>query len=249
MKTKRELKASSGRGISIGQLLRLVGLILVGLTGAQVATCENSFSAEPIEGVVVDEKSGAPIEGVVVVAWWQLTKWGMTHPRDAGTLMALEATTDSTGRYRIPGWGPRHWDEGTVSDKAPEMFFFKAGYDPGGRNNTIYTDGNMPKSGLPPPGRQGVRSAWDGETVTLRLATADLEGYARRLRILLLKIDNFYGAGCDWRANLPGMNSELVKAASYFDEKRFNPFFAESAHEYFSYKSRSKPCQHTTLPK
>jgi hypothetical protein len=86
-----------------------------------------SYIAEPIEGRVVDQATGQPIEGVVVVAQWMLARPPEGDPSEPWVV--IEAVTDAEGRYRIPGWGPkrRPWFR-WFNYVDPELVLFKPGY-------------------------------------------------------------------------------------------------------------------------
>ena len=110
-------------------------LVMVGIVAVGFTFCgPKSMSWDAIEGQVVDSQTQQPIAGAAVIAAWSLSKWGLSHPRDAGTLMAIEVRTDTSGRYRIPRWGPRGYKEGYLDAKSPQVFVIRQGYQPAMRN-------------------------------------------------------------------------------------------------------------------
>jgi hypothetical protein len=86
------------------------------------------YSAKPIEGWVIDAFDRRPIEGATVTANWQL-EGGFDSGIPRGQLEILEAVTSATGRFQIPGWGPKIAVSGHASAKWPQLLFFKPGYD------------------------------------------------------------------------------------------------------------------------
>lgn len=91
-----------------------------------------SYSAAAIEAWVVDAQTGAPIEGVNVVAHWQLA-YGFEGGRGY-EMKVMETTTDRDGRFAFQAWGPLVIPEGLPPEarlkKAdPEIVMFKPGYD------------------------------------------------------------------------------------------------------------------------
>ena len=84
----------------------LFALLLLGMTHAlSVVAAPMRYTAEPIEGWVVDKENGQPLEGVIVVAHWQL-EGGFEGGYPMGQMRVLETLTDAQGRYYFAGWGP-----------------------------------------------------------------------------------------------------------------------------------------------
>lgn len=147
-------------------------LALVVSTGA----CGTLFhSAKEIRGQVMDEETGKPLEGVIVVAQWRPYYPPAGH---SGVIHVYEALTDSEGRYRIPAWGPKPVPAGAeIRHLDPELRFFKSGYVPFGAANTIVMDQRARRT---PPGV----SEWDGKVVMLKKHSGPIKDYAERLRVL-----------------------------------------------------------------
>ena len=85
------------------------------------------YSAPATEGSVVDADTGQPLEGVIVVAYWELK--GL-HAYPVGLMMVQEGVTGAEGRYSLPAWGPKpRWPvTGELDSTEPELLFFKSGY-------------------------------------------------------------------------------------------------------------------------
>jgi len=79
----------------------ILGVVAFALTGC------NRYSAESIEGWIIDADTKKPIEGVIVVANWQLHKSTMGGRIPAAHLNIMEILTDKNGLFYFEGWGPR----------------------------------------------------------------------------------------------------------------------------------------------
>ena len=91
-----------------------------------------TYNSVPIEAWVVDAESGKPVEGAVVLARWEMYLDGQegyeaNNDRTA-TIKIVETTTDSTGRFVFPGWGPESICCGFLDGHDPQIFIFKPGY-------------------------------------------------------------------------------------------------------------------------
>ena len=107
-----------------------VAVSLLPLVGG-CALFDPTFGADPINSQIVDEDTGEPIEGAVVVAHWQLNG-GSISAMPCGSANVEEAVTDRDGRFHLPGWGPVR--SGCASEMRigePVLYVFKAEYDYG----------------------------------------------------------------------------------------------------------------------
>jgi hypothetical protein len=97
--------------------------------------------ALPIDSQVVDAETGKPIEGAVVVAYWELKPGSLTGDSlPCGAANVEETVTDKEGEFHIPGWGPRiSACSGPMHEGDPLLFVFKSGYHYGRFNNFKYT--------------------------------------------------------------------------------------------------------------
>lgn len=150
--------------------------LLLGLAVLLAAEVEGppplTYSAKPGQGVVVDAQTGEPLGGVIVVAQWVLDQAGVGSYR---RLHVFETTTDVTGNYVIPGWGPKRnpfYPCTRLRDQDPEMSFFKRGYTPHYVQNRWDRNGSM------------RFSEWDGKTIRLLRFTGTNDEWARKLSLL-----------------------------------------------------------------
>jgi len=98
----------------------LIALIILSLqTGCLYAVRHDG----PYHGKVVDEQTREPIEGAVVLGWWNVHHFGLGG--GYGTYHdAKEVLTDKNGEFTIPGQGLR-----ILSSLEPmDFLIFKAGY-------------------------------------------------------------------------------------------------------------------------
>jgi hypothetical protein len=159
--------------------LLLLGMALLFALGG---CSRDYYSSEAIEARVVDADSGTPVEGVNVIAAWQL-KGGLEGGNIAGYLEVLEAVTDHDGVFRIPAWGPKaKTQHGGFERTAPRIMLFKSGYQYRQVEN---------KS---PPQRRGfLQSDWNGKTITLPRFVGSPAEYKEKLRLLSGDLHNLRG--------------------------------------------------------
>lgn len=135
----------------------------------------DSYSAESIEGWVVDADTNEPLEGVVVVAAWILYGWTTPYIKfdQVGTLELMESVTDKYGRYSFPAWGPlERPSKGVLTDYDPRLSFFKSGYD-------IEIVSNPLRSKIP---TKSIRtSQWNGKTIKIKKFQGTMRQYRGRI--------------------------------------------------------------------
>lgn len=88
--------------------------------------CHPSYSATSITTRVVDADSKEPLEGTIVVADWRLQSGA--EGGSPGQLMLLETTTDHSGTFHFPAWGPKKAVRGWLGNSDPDILLFKDGY-------------------------------------------------------------------------------------------------------------------------
>jgi len=148
-----------------------LGVVLLGLPLSACSSFPFFYRAEAIEGWVVDAETGKPLEGVIVVAHWQL-KGGFEGGNPVAEVKISESVTDQNGRYSFSAWGPKFAFFGSLTSESPELLFFKRGYRYQGLVNNWY------------PGRDMSKSDWNGKTVKLERFGGEVEAYARHLERL-----------------------------------------------------------------
>lgn len=97
------------------------------------------LSADPIDSQILDADTGKPVQGAIVVAYWQLHQGslgGDALPCAAANVE--EAVTDKDGKFHLPGWGPIKGHCGYMRGGDPLMFIFKPGYYYNQYPNTPY---------------------------------------------------------------------------------------------------------------
>ena len=174
--------------------------LLIGLGMLLAAEVEGppplTYSAKPVQGILVDAQTGEPLMGVIVVAQWIMHEPGKGSWR---RLHVFETTTDSRGNYLIPGWGPKRnaWYPWTrLRDRDPEISFFKRGYSPFTIQNRWDRNESM------------RFSEWDEKTIKLQKFTGTLEEWARELGFLQTSLA--WGDVMDWR-NVPKMTLAILQ--------------------------------------
>ena len=159
--------------------------------------CGKQYSAEPIEAWVVDAETSQPLEGVIVVAHWQL--YGGLHPDRLGELTILETLTDKTGRFHFPPWGPKSVSAGLVTNARlahldPEMLLFKSGY----KYQRIANE--LTSAVLNDAGPSLRRSQWNGKTIKMEVFKGSLREYEKHLAFLRTSLSFAYeGENCEWK--------------------------------------------------
>lgn len=198
------------------QIFACLFLILVGLS---LQACATTHSAKSIEAWVVDAETNQPLEGVIVVAHWQLERKfayppGVTgyDPRGPLQLKVLETVTDPQGRFYFPAWGPLVAPPGAYLEGFdPQIILFKPGYEYEWFANQHFAPINSSIS--------STRTSWvNGTTIKLKKFEGDLKGYADALTLLHGEVD-FATNNCDWKP-IPRMLVALDKQARLFREAK-----------------------------
>jgi hypothetical protein len=181
-----------------------------------LAGCHPVYSAKSITTRVVDAETKQPIEGVIVVAYWGLEAGEAGGGPD---LMLFETTTDSSGTFRFPAWGPKRAPIGQLLNSDPAVLLFKDGY----RFEVVQN----PFRGVDIP--EHVRSFYyDGKDVEMHKFAGTLKDWARHLEQSTTFIETATSGHCEWRKTprlitALGMEREKLNAAgigvgNYYDE-------------------------------
>lgn len=139
----------------------IVRCLLVLASALPLAACATldgfpiTYSAEAIEGWVVDAETNQSVEDVIVVAHWDLES-----AYTPGQMMVMETVTDKNGRFHFPAWGPKPRPVlAALTFEDPEIVMFKSGYD-------FVTLQNTPKSYYNKDSLR--RSEWNGKTIKMK---------------------------------------------------------------------------------
>jgi hypothetical protein len=172
-----------------------------------------SYSGLPFSGRVVDADTKEPMDGVIVVASWELQD---RHGTRTGILTSTEAVTAKDGRFSMPAWGPievTSYENGLslrMDPNQPALLLFKPGYAPGqtkGTSETYY---------LSDPLWEGdrVRSTrLDGRTIPLRRWTQSDANYNWNLTLWRTEVPLVNG--CGW-TRAPRMTVALIREGERF---------------------------------
>jgi len=133
------------------------------------ALCDKApdeYVMEPIRATIVEEESGEPIEGAVVVAFWETIQ-------PMQFLKIEETVTDSKGEFSFSGWGPvKRPKPGCYFEKDPQLVVFKPGFYAKLASNTYYLEPNYPEDPLKtmanPVSSKTRKSRYNGKTIKLK---------------------------------------------------------------------------------
>jgi len=185
-----------------------------------LCACAKKYSAEPISAQVVDADTKEPIEGVVVVAAWEL-KGGLEGGNFEGVMTVMETVTDQSGHFHFAGWGPkgkpsyiRWYEDARLKSESPEFFLFKSGY----RAGTFLNATNMKKQANDPSVQT---SDWNGQTVPLKKFEGTLKGYAKDLGHLNTELWAAMRRKCTW-TQVPLMIEALQRQTQIFEAARID---------------------------
>ena len=159
--------------------------MLIGVIILLQACASPIYYAKRIQGQVVDEQTGEPIEGAIIVAQWILFHQGLGHSGHDSRIRVVETVTNKNGYYTIHG-SPmvRAIPFTELHFYDPKISVFKKGYSPTSFANDFV--GN--RSGM-------IRSSnWDGKKLQLSRPPFLLEKQASDLGIFFHGI---YGINAD----------------------------------------------------
>lgn len=205
-------------------MLAYGGMLVAGRTAAgDLPLALREYRGAAVHARVVDADSRTPLEGVIVVAHWELKNFvGYA----VAELMVRETTTDRDGRFGFEPWGPKKADiSATPEDLAPgsarlgpnrpELLLFKPGYRPLKAAN----DADVRHEFDRPAGEAMVlESEWNGKTLALQPAGDNAEAYG----LALSGFDHgslefaFALHDCSW-AKMPRMLGALEHERAWLD--------------------------------
>ena len=178
----------------LARALRLVTRAMIVLAAALTAAAcggERTYTAEPIAARVVDADTGAPVEGVNVVAAWQ-AKGGLEGGNIMGYVTVMEDVTNGNGEFSFPGWGPKRWKNGAIRNGAPLLILLKPGYEV-----RLLWEGKYGVEFAP----SHLSSSWHGKSIPLKKFEGSLDLYDQYLSGLRTFLTTLLLEGeCAWKS-------------------------------------------------
>ena len=174
----------------------LTALVLLGTSN--IVGCGELYSSDSITAIVIDATTGLPIADVNVVAYWGVYG-GLEGGSYEGNLHTVETSTDQSGAFVFPSWGPK-WSGGIVKRRNPNLIFFKSGYAVKYESNNDHRMGQWSKRIWEWSAR--MRSEINNSKILLQSSGARETGYARDVESLndrLRTIGLDFGSPCDWQ--------------------------------------------------
>lgn len=168
-----------------------------------------------VDSRVIDADTGKPIQGAVVVAYWEMHRGSFAGDSlPCGAANVEEAVTDKNGKFHIPGWGPIH-SSCEMRSFDPFLYVFKSGYG-------YARVGNYP---LNPPFITSTHSEWNDKPIKLKkfpdldLTKTGIHSYAADFGALNVdELENFvvdFPTECNWK-KIPNMLLALMAQAKLF---------------------------------
>lgn len=170
------------------------------------------YWALPLHGRVVAADTQAPLEGVVVVAYWELRgPWGISR----GSLAVMESVTTKEGNFAFSWWHPRLRSPlaGFLESNAPRLVFFKSGYE--------WESCSDPRSS--PNLNPFPTSDCNGVIAHLRKFEGTDKEYAKHLGFLSTSLNPVasLARNCEW-TQIPRMVAALIHEENRFKKKRID---------------------------
>lgn len=190
------------------------------LAALSLSACETvvprQYSGEEMGAHVVDAKTKKPLEGVIVVAYWKLSRGTFGGTVDIGTLHVMEAVTDKDGQFHFPAWGPKTVWRGRLSGHSPTILFFKPGY----KWKKLYPEWEGKTA--PDPRRH-----WVGKAIELSKFAGSLKEYTKHFGSFNYYLDFLTDVpkNCDWK-KVPQTLGVLISQGKIFED---NGMFAYSS--------------------
>jgi hypothetical protein len=156
--------------------------------------------------MVVSSDSNLPIEGVVVLAKWDVR--GIEGVVE-NTIAIEETVTDSDGAFSVPGWGPRvnrKFLYSNVRDSSPEVIVYKLGFEPKSIHDyraSSFLGFHMHASGI------------DGSTISLSPSDSPISEHSLLVNDVEVRISSISKLlsddECSWR-RMPHLLVEMHRA-------------------------------------
>lgn len=145
----------------------MTAFLLLSVSLGACALPPTVYKSEPGEAWVVDAATGKPVEGAIVVAYWEMSVHGQKVTDDVYSPKIIETVTDSSGHFAIPGWGPESICCGFMDESDPRILIFKPGYEGNSFSSSYSAIVNDPKD---------RDHYWNGKTYPLQPFTGNYTG-------------------------------------------------------------------------
>ncbi len=175
--------------------------VFTAVTLSGCAQEQHVYSADPVYARVVDAGTGKPLEGVAVVAYWELYRGSLTGDgMPCAAANVQETVTDKEGWFHIPGWGPVKGACGVMRNMNPFVYLFKPGYGYLRKAGGIGLNSSKPVS--------VAQVDWNGQTIKLsRFSNPDLTAsgpHTYQDNFLILNADlsmfiTYMPTQCNWK--------------------------------------------------
>jgi hypothetical protein len=163
----------------------MIRYVLIGVILLLQACASPIYYARQVHGQVVDDETGKPLEGVIVLAEWILFRKGLGEGWTDQRLRVFETVTDKNGNYVISGSPMIRLSPFTElhHPRDPEISFFKKGYTVLSVDNFSFSQNSVIRG-----------SMWNGKVLRLKHFNGSKERRAHSLSVLF----NFDGYR-EWR--------------------------------------------------
>jgi hypothetical protein len=187
-----------------GSKVLFAALTTVACLLSSVAQAQLTFTADAINGKIVNEETGAPLAGVIIVAEWYVQE--RLVGRGNGLLNVMETVSDKDGNYGFPSWGPKLLPMSPYpifgSGNDPLVLYFKNGYWPAIESNDASDPESIatrkpPLGGFQANGKAIKLRKWDGKNEReyydkVRFMVDQLNGGWKKYPRMTLAIDRIF---------------------------------------------------------
>lgn len=189
-------------------------ILLITLTYIGISGCVHFYSHNSIELRAIDAETKQPIEDVIAVAHWSLSRGSIGGNVEVGVLQVMEAVSDFEGKIYFQEWGPITTFNGYLDYRGAQIMFFKDGYN-------LFSTENPDTTWR---AKHPEESQWNGKTVQLKRFKKPFSEYVRHVERYIMDLDKFrYGDNCEWK-KIPLILVEIHKLRDKFKKQKIvNP--------------------------